>query len=465
MNLSEAPFLLFLACAVPLCALASLRTKRLPPGLLAGLALFFYATWNPLFLLPLLATAGTDFLAGRRIAAARGPARRAWLALSLAVDLGLLLAFKAWDPLVAGLSAFHPLHPAWRLVAFTGLSFYTFQSLSYVLDVYRGDQEAEGSFPRYLAFVSFFPTILAGPITRAGTLLPQLAGEARVMDPDLAARGFFLVATGFLKKAAADHLAVQLVDRVFEQPGFFSSLEVAGGVYAYAAQIYLDFSGYSDIAIGAALFLGIRLKDNFNRPYRSASLAEFWKRWHISFSTWLMDYVFFALPGKRRKAGPYAALVATFLVGGLWHGASWTFLAWGALHGLGLAAWRLAEPKARGPRVPRPVWKTVLLAGLTFHVVCLGWIFFRADGMEQARQILSRLGDLTTGRGNLPLDALLITGGTLAVQWLPEGWWDRLQARFAEQPAPVQALALASVALLVRSAAGARVASFIYQAF
>lgn len=466
MNLSDPPFLLFLAVLVPLFAAFARLRGRVPTGLLGLAGLAFYATWNPAFLLPLLATATTDWAVGRALGRTGGAGRRrALLAVSLTVDLGLLLAFKAWEPLVAGLSRVLPLAPGWRLLAFTGLSFYTFQSLSYVLDVHRGHQPPERSFLRYLGFVAFFPTLLAGPITRAEVLLPQFDRPPRVMDPALAAEAFFLLALGFVKKAGADHLGVQLVDRVFEQPLFFSSLEVAGGVYGYAAQIWLDFSGYSDLALGAALLLGFRLKDNFNSPYRAASLPEFWQRWHISFSTWLRDYLFFNLPGKRTRLGPTLAIIATFLAGGLWHGVAWTFLAWGAVHGAGLALWRAFEPRGRGPRLPQPRWKRVLGVAATLHVVLLGWIFFRADGLEQAGQVLSRLVDGTTGRGNLPLDALLLTGLSFAVQWLPEGWLPRLRDRFTALPAPAQALLLVAVAVLVRAAAGTRVAGFIYQGF
>ena len=466
MNLSDPVFLLFLAAVVPLFVLLARWRARVPVAFLGLAGLVFYATWNPLFLLPLLITTVTDFMVGRGLETAEGAGRRrALLAVSLCVDLGILVLFKAWDPLLAGFSHLSFSAPGWRLLAFTGLSFYTFQSLSYVIDVYRRDQPPEPSFPRYLAFVAFFPTLLAGPITRAETLLPQFAKAPRSMDPDLAAQGFVLIALGFLKKAAADQLAVQLVNRVFEQPLFFSSLEVAGGVYGYAAQIWLDFSGYSDLALGAALLLGFQLKDNFNSPYRAASLPEFWQRWHISFSTWLRDYLFFSFPGKRTRVGPYLALFATFLLGGLWHGVSWGFLLWGAIHGAGLALWRLFETKTRGPRAPLPPWKRVLGVALTLHVVLLAWIFFRSDSLEQAGQVFSRLADLTAGRGNLPFSSVLLIALAFVVQWLPERWLPALRDRFVALPAPLQGLALAAVALLVRSAAGTKVAGFIYQGF
>ena len=466
MSLSDAPFLLFLAAVVPLYALLARWRGHAPVLFLALVSLLFYATWNPLFLAPLLLTSATDYAVGRALGRADGRGRRrALLAISLLVDLGLLVAFKAWDPVVAGLSRLHPIAPGWRLLAFTGLSFYTFQSLSYIIDVYRRDQEPERNFGRYLAFVAFFPTLLAGPITRAETLLPQFSGPPRPMQSGLATQGLFLLALGFLKKAAADHLAVQLVNRIFEQPLFFSSLEVAGGVYGYAAQLWLDFSGYSDLALGAAALLGFRLKDNFNSPYRAASLPEFWQRWHISFSTWLRDYLFFSLPGKRSKSGPYLAIFATFLLGGLWHGVSWGFLIWGAIHGAGLAVWRLFEPKIRGPHTPTAPWKRILGVALTLHVVLLGWVFFRCDSLELAGQVLARLTDLTTGHGNLPLDAVALTALAFTLQWLPEAWLPRVRERFLALPAPAQGLLLVLTAILVRSVAGARVAGFIYQGF
>ena len=250
--------------------------------------------------------------------------------------------------------------------------------------VYRGDAEPPRSYVEYLTFVAFFPTLLAGPITRAETLLPQLRSPAAALDAERGGRALFLIALGFVKKAViADYLAISLVDRVFELPGMYSSLEVLTGVYGYAVQIYCDFSGYSDIATGSALLLGIGLKDNFNSPYRSADLAEFWRRWHISLSTWLRDYLFFSLPGKRPgTVFPYLNLVITFTLGGLWHGAGWTFVIWGLLQGLGLAFMRFLQVRGpRGKRPPKPAWRTVMGIALTFHFVAASWIFSRAAGI------------------------------------------------------------------------------------
>ncbi|MGH9887328.1 MAG: MBOAT family O-acyltransferase, partial [bacterium] len=228
-----------------------------------------------------------------------------------------------------------------HLILPAGISFHTFQSLSYTIDVYRKELRATRSVVTFATFVLFFPQLVAGPIVRAQTLLPQLE-EPPPLELTAAANGLFRIVVGLFKKVAlADTLALTLVDRVFETPGQFSTLEVVAGVYGYALQIYLDFSAYSDIAIGSAQVLGFTLPENFRTPYRSANLQEFWRRWHISLSTWLRDYLYVALGGSRGAPWrTYVNLIATMLLGGLWHGASWTFVVWGALHGFGLAVTR-----------------------------------------------------------------------------------------------------------------------------
>jgi D-alanyl-lipoteichoic acid acyltransferase DltB (MBOAT superfamily) len=468
LNLSESSFLLFLAGVVPLYALLSRMNRRVPVTFLVVASLLFYATWNPWYLLPLSVTSVVDYGVGRGLGAARGRwTRRALLAASLGVDLTLLVSFKYFDTLLAAwshLPHLGALQPPFRILFMTGISFYTLQSLGYVLDVHGGFQAPQRSFLRYFAFVAFFPTLLAGPISRAETLMPQLEGGGHAMDPTLASRGLFLIALGFVKKCViADFLADQLVNRVFEQPLFYSSAEILSAIYAYAIQIYCDFSGYTDIALGAALLLGFQLKDNFRFPYRAASLAEFWKRWHISFSNWLMDHVFAALPGRRRGSPlPYVNIVLTFIVGGLWHGASFCFLAWGLIHGGTLALERLWD---RGPRKARPAWRKGLRIVLTFHVVLLAWVFFRADSLDTVRQMAGRLADLTTGMGNVPLPVLLLVPAVLASQALPERAFEALRDRFAAWPALVQTALLLATGAAVRLASGARIASFIYQGF
>ena len=297
----------------------------------------------------LLGTIVLDYYLGVWIERSETPARRKLLLIvSLCSNLGVLVFFKyadffSQDVLHLPVSRLHLILPA-------GISFHTFQSLSYTIDVYRRQLRATRSVISFATFVLFFPQLVAGPIVRAQDLLPQLA-EPPALEIEAATAGLFRIVVGLFKKIAlADTLALVLVDRVFEAPEHFSSIEVIAGVYGYALQIYLDFSAYSDIAIGSAQVLGFSLPPNFRTPYRSADLQEFWRRWHISLSTWLRDYLYITLGGSRgARWRTYVNLIATMVLGGLWHGASWTFVVWGALHGFGLAITRYFQRHA-GPR-------------------------------------------------------------------------------------------------------------------
>jgi D-alanyl-lipoteichoic acid acyltransferase DltB (MBOAT superfamily) len=350
-----------------------------------------------------------------------------------------------------------------------GISFYTFQSMSYVIDVYRGEQKPARGFMEYFAFVSFFPTLLAGPITRARVLLTQLQQPAAALTDEQGSRALMMIARGFIKKLVfADYLSVNLVDRAFELPRMFSSLEILIAVYAFAVQIYCDFSGYSDIAIGVAQLLGFKLPDNFNAPYRSESLVEFWRRWHISFSTWLRDYIFFALPSTRRaKWRLYWNTFITFALGGIWHGASWNFLIWGMLHGFGLAVNHGAETlwPRRGKQRPKHVLLRIGGVLLTFHFVCITWIFFRCDSTQQALEILNGIARGTTELVNIPWPVPVMLALAILAQWLPDHWYQRAGNGFAKWPAVAQAAALSVVAMLIAWTSHTAVTQFIYFKF
>ncbi|HEY4059478.1 MAG TPA: MBOAT family O-acyltransferase, partial [Kofleriaceae bacterium] len=275
--------------------------------------------------------------------------RRQLLIVSVCSNLGILFFFKYYDFFLhdvfrAGGSRLNLILPA-------GISFHTFQSLSYTIDVYRKELKATRSVVTFATFVLFFPQLVAGPIVRAQDLLPQLESPP-ALDAERATVGLYRILLGLFKKIAiADTLALAIVDRVFEAPATFSSLEVAVGVAAYALQIFCDFSAYSDIAIGSAQVLGFTMPENFRTPYRSSNLQEFWRRWHISLSTWLRDYLYVTLGGNRKgPAMTYVNLTLTMLLGGLWHGASWAFIVWGALHGLGLAVTRYFQRATAGKR-------------------------------------------------------------------------------------------------------------------
>ncbi|HJQ69309.1 MAG TPA: MBOAT family O-acyltransferase [Blastocatellia bacterium] len=441
---------------------------------LAGCLFYSQVGWQGLCLLASLTV--VDFTTTRlmrRTDSAR--MRRLLLAFSLASDIGVLCVFKYADFFVeaaaGGLSLFgldvtigQP-----GLIAPMGISFIVFQSLAYVIDVYRRDTEPAQSYQEYLAFISFFPTVIAGPILRAKQLLPQLQSRVR-LDPATGGQALFLIAVGLIKKiAVADYLSANLVDRVFDFPERFSSLEVLAAVYGYAFQIYADFSGYSDIAIGSALLLGLRLPANFDAPYRSRSLTEFWRRWHISLSTWLRDYLFFTVAGKRVRSGAalYFGIVITMLVGGLWHGPTWTFVLWGALHGAGLviARWFMNVRK-RHPFLQFNS-RASDAAGLflTFHFVCFAWVFFRADGLDRALAVLNQMAGLTVDTSNLALPVLLVMALAAASHSLPASISDKAQKGFSRLPSPVQASMLFALAVGLYMVASSDVVPFIYSRF
>src|SRR5580698_1111109 len=301
---------------------------------------FFYARWDLIYLVIIPAASTCDFLIGNALHRSTRPGlRRLLVTLSIALNIGLM-AFAKHLP---GLPWVLPL----------ALSFYGFQSLTYTIEIYRRDAKPAASYLAYLASASFFPTTVAGPITRIPTLLPQWAKREMLSSQD-GGKALFLIGLGLVKKLLiADFLAEALVNRVFDLPKLYSGAEVLAGVYGYALQLYYDFSGYTDIAIGSALVLGITLPPNFNRPYAAQNISDFWRRWHMSFSHWLRDYLYFSLPGLRSrwKIFAYLNLVITMMLGGLWHGAGWTFLVWGAWHGVGLAGHRWWQA-LRGKRKP-----------------------------------------------------------------------------------------------------------------
>ena len=333
----------------------------------------FYQAWAAAmpgpyrYLLALLmGTIVLDYYLGIWIERTEDPwKRKALVVVSLCSNLGILVFFKYTDFFTQ--DVLHLDVKRLNLILPAGISFHTFQSLSYTIDVYRKELKATHSVVQFATFVLFFPQLVAGPIVRAQDLLPQLEALP-ALELEKATHGLFRIVVGLFKKIAiADALALAIVDRVFEAPERFSSVEVAAGIAGYALQIYLDFSAYSDIAIGSAQVLGLTLPENFRTPYRSANLQEFWRRWHISLSTWLRDYLYITLGGS--KGAPwrtYVNLIVTMLLGGLWHGASWAFIVWGALHGFGLAVTRYFQ-RATGDRA-RDAW--ALLAGCAVVAAC-----------------------------------------------------------------------------------------------
>ncbi len=392
MVFSSPRFLIFL-----LVVLAVLSRRWKPSTakvLLAVFSALFYAAWDYRYLVLLLAVSVIDYYCAARIArCAAERSRRGWLLASVVSNLGILAYFKYYNFLADNTnSLLGPLGvsvPYLNILLPAGISFYTFKSMSYTIDVYRRKLEPCRSQLDYTTFVTFFPELIAGPIVRASVFLPQMT---RTMGPtvDRCVRGASLFLVGLTKKILiADRLS-QIADPVFASPDLYSGPTLWLGVLAYTLQIYCDFSGYSDMAIGVAKMIGYDLPENFNMPYLSASITEFWHRWHITLSTWLRDYLYIPLGGNRKgRIRTYVNLMLTMLLGGLWHGASWNFVAWGLYHGVALAAHKWYRERL-GDRGGIPSW----IAGpITFLFVMLGWVPFRcADFHSTARMLSGMLG-------------------------------------------------------------------------
>jgi alginate O-acetyltransferase complex protein AlgI len=451
-----------------------LLAERVRPRLwlLLGASYFFYAQWDARFLALIFASSSADWLLGNAIGHASGERRRKQLlVLTVVMNLGVLGLFKYFDFGVTELSAllqklgFHAPELALRLTLPIGISFFTFESMSYVIDVYRRELSPHPSYLEYLTFVAFFPHLVAGPIVRPRDLLPQLGAPAR-FDPALASRALMLIALGLFKKLAiGDYLALNLVDRVFDAPLSYSALECYAALVAYAVQIYCDFSGYTDIAIGSAALLGVRFPRNFDAPYRAHDSVDFWRRWHISLSTWLRDYLYIPLGGNRRgRARTYLNLLLTMLLGGLWHGANLTFVVWGGLHGLLLAGTR-AFRELTGRAAPRSAFGRACGVFFTFHAVCFCWLFFRAKSLGDAWLMLQRLATLSTFHPNLDPRLLGVLAAGLLSHYVPERWYERALAVFAEMPALAQAALLLLLALSVREMASLEAVPFVYFQF
>jgi alginate O-acetyltransferase complex protein AlgI len=436
--------------------------------------------WSVLCLAVIFVGSSLDFWIGQALGRTESTRmRKALLLTSVVYYLGVLSIFKYWnfgvDSFAAALAAFglHVKTTHLRLVLPFGISFFTFETMSYTIDVYRREFPPATRYLDYLLFVCFFPHLVAGPIVRPRSMLPQFAVDPPA-DPDMQARGLWLIATGLAKKMAiGDTLSVNLVGRVFDNPERFSSLEIVVAVYAYAIQIYCDFSGYTDVAIGSALLFGYRLPDNFNAPYTAQNLQDFWHRWHISLSTWLRDYLYVPLGGSRGAPWKtYRNLMLTMLLGGLWHGASYNFVIWGALHGVGLAGtrmWQRSRPRsASGAAAATRAWSgplRVLSVLATFHFVCLAWVFFRAPTLGHAWYLLVRVTRLSWGHANLAPRVLAVLGAGFVLHWLPSGWVERLRERFVRTPALVQGVVLAMAAYGLHLAASAKAQPFVYGQF
>ncbi len=440
-------------------------------------SLYFYYKSSGIFFLLLISTTCIDFTLAKLIYESHTPWKRSTLlTISIISNLGLLGYFKYTNFIheifsqLAGL----PYQP-FDIFLPVGVSFFTFQSLSYTIDVYRKQLKPSDHVLDYAFFVSFFPQLVAGPIVRAADFLPQLA-RPTIITQKMFGRGVYLILTGLFKKAViSNYISANFVDRIFDSPTLFTGIENLFGIYGYALQIYCDFSGYSDMAIGLALLLGFHFNENFNAPYKSKNITEFWRRWHISLSTWLRDYLYISLGGNRiGKFRTYVNLIITMLLGGLWHGASFRFILWGGLHGVMLALHKFFMESEFASRIKDNSYYKFISpwAGriLTFHFVCFCWIFFRAPSMEHAGQMINQMLFHFSPQifiefisGYWTVLALIVLGYTLhalphSIDVAAERWTTRL-------PLAGKAIMLLVVIILSIQTKSASIQPFIYFQF
>lgn len=439
-------------------------------------SLYFYYKSSGLWFGLLVFTATSDFFIARFIFQSGSCKERKWLVtLSLCVNLGMLGYFKYFNFMGELFSM--AISREWtHLDIFlpVGISFFTFQSISYVIDVYRGRIQPLGRWIDYVFYVSFFPQLVAGPIVRARDFIPQIYKNPVVTRSEFG-EGLFLILCGLFKKVViSDYISMNFVDRIFDAPLLYTGVENLLGVYGYALQIYCDFSGYSDMAIGIALLLGFRFNINFDSPYQSATITEFWRRWHISLSSWLKDYLYISLGGNRKgRIRTYVNLLITMLLGGLWHGASISFVLWGALHGVSLAVHKFIMAhfgsfKQLGSEM-KP-WRRVVGVLITFHVVCLGWILFRAASIATVGNILNQIFTNFHPEvfpqfvlGYKGVFVLMLLGYLL--HFMPKRIEKALREMVTRSPLLVQAVLLALAIFIVIQFKSAGVQPFIYFQF
>lgn len=453
-------FVLFFAIVLTLNVLVSRRAGA-RKALLIAVSYVFYAAWDWRFCLLMLGVSCVAWIAGLFVKDARwGQVTKVG---AIVLMLGVLGVFKYFNFFLLSFQqllgdTMFARDLGWmRVVLPVGISFYTFQAISYVMDVARGDLDARKNPADVALYISFFPQLVAGPIVRAADFLPQI-DRPFVVDAGARGAAIVLILTGLFKKlVVANYLSVLIVDPVFTFPEGQDQMTTALAVLGYGVQIYCDFSGYSDIAIGIALLLGYRFQRNFNQPYRARGLSDFWRRWHISLSTWIRDYLYIPMGGNTGGAMRSSVVVmATMTLAGLWHGSGWNFLAWGALHGGGLIVERA---------LGRREW-SVLAVPVTLVFVLALWIPFRAANWEGTMAIVEALmrpeGTAAVSVG-VPVFALLGIG--LAMNWLPLTWRDIVEAFVARQCAAAQAAVLAVGTVLCFAAAQDGVAPFIYFQF
>ena len=479
---------LFLFLGFSFCYMLMQHTRTLRLLFVTAFSYYFYYKSSGFYFFLLAVVTLSDYIIAQRIATlkARDAAgqtangksvnsKSKWLvALSLIIDLGLLAYFKytnffagMWVQMVGG--NFQP----WDIFLPVGISFFTFQSMSYVIDVYRGDLKPLPSLLDYAFYVSFFPQLVAGPIVRARDFAPQIR-KPLAITPDMFARGVFFIMIGLFKKAViSDYISLNFVDRIFDNPSLYTGVENLLGAYGYAMQIYCDFSGYSDMAIGIALLLGFRFPMNFNAPYTSQSITDFWRRWHISLSSWIRDYIYISMGGNRKgKVRQYVNLIVTMLLGGLWHGASLNFVAWGGMHGVALAVhkWMRENIFHHDKHYQSHGIRRVLAVVLTFHFVVFCWIFFRNHTFADSWTMISKIFTdfhpevfMQVVEGYWVVFAMMAFG--YVSHFVPDRWCDGVVSVIKRGGVVVAALLIAVVIFIVIQVKSSEIQPFIYFQF
>ncbi len=466
---------LFLAFSIGYAIIQKRVTARII--YVVAFSLYFYYKTSGLYFLLLVGLSVSDFVLAKLIYNHQKElTRKLLLACCIAINLGLLCYFK-YTTLLADLfnSLFDGNLDFEKIFLPIGVSFFTFQSMSYTIDVYRKRIEPLGRWIDYLFYLSFFPQLVAGPIVRARDFIPQISKQPLTLSRNELGEAIFLIAIGLFKKAIiSDYISINFVDRVFDEPLLYTGFENLMAIYGYAVQIYCDFSGYSDIAIGIALLLGFRFRANFDSPYKAATITEFWRRWHISLSSWLKDYLYISLGGNRKgKFRTYINLMLTMLLGGLWHGAAWRFVMWGAIHGVALAVhkWvmgRFSSFKAQGEDMS-PIRRFFGIV-ITFNLVCFAWIFFRADSFERGWDMISQI--FTQFNGAIWLDffagykyVMLLIALAYFTHFLSDNLYSKITSAFERIPILVYPIVLAVVIWLVIQMQSGAVQPFIYFQF
>ncbi len=435
-------------------------------------SLYFYYKSSAEYCFILLGVCVSDFVLGMLMSKSRHIwQKKVIVAVNVIMNVGMLFYFKYFNLLYETIANFagKPFDPL-DIVLPAGISFFTFRSISYIVDIYMGEIKACRDFLAYTFYLTFFPPLLAGPVVRAKDMLPQVENNPEVTAP-MVSEGLFLIMCGLIKKViVADYLSQNFVDRVFDNPALYSGFENLMGAYGFTIQLYCDFSGYSDMAIGLALLMGYSFFDNFKAPFKAQNPTEFWHRLHLSLSSWLRDYVYIPLGGNRcSKIRKNANLMTTMVVGGLWHGASWMYVVWGALHGFFLVAHKILFPSSRTKEKswPTPKWRVALNIFVTFNLVTFAFIFFRARSLEDVGTMFSQIGtsfhasvipQFLTSYGLI----VILMGLAMIFHFIPSGWTSHAKKKYENLPLLLQTFVLVVILFLVIQFRQSDIVPFVY---